>query len=143
MRFHACDLVLAKPSDAEKVAAATFPSKKFRSADIKGIETVKLGKLHAIVAKKKYEDVSGDYDLAASGGDEGPFVVAIPSELVTALAKFDASDVKRVVAAWLKTEEMKRDKWKSPDALRVVRAMCDFARTATKDKMALFLWMSL
>jgi hypothetical protein len=134
-------IVLAKNGDAKKVAKTSMPSKQFRNIDVKGIDPVKLGKLHAIVADKSYDAVKKSYGLAAEGGEEGPWVVRLDDELVGTIAGFDVSAAKKAWTAWAKIDEMKADKFDVAGVRLIVRAMCDMCRRARDDKQSLFLWM--
>ena len=136
-------IVLAPKTAAKKVAAESMPSKKMRNIDVKGVDVVKLGKLHAIVTGNKYDAVRKSYDLAAEGGEEGPWVVRLPDDFVATIAAFDVSAAKRAWEAWAKTEEMKADKINVAAARLIVRAMCDMCRRAHGDDQALFLWTML
>lgn len=138
-----CDLVPGKDSEAARIAASSNASKEFGGIDVKGIETVKLAKLHALVTKKSYAAVKGSYGLVAEGGEEGPWVVRLPDELTTALATLDAAKTKKTASEWAKAEEFARDHWKPAAVSRALSDMCDLARKATKAKKSLFLWMTL
>jgi hypothetical protein len=138
-----CDLVPGKETDAERIAQAANPSKELGGIDIKGIETVKLAKLHAIVTKKKYKQVSSGYDPVAEGSEEGPWVIPLPKDLVDALVALDAAGRKRAAAEWAKAEEFGLDGWKPAAVTKVLDAMCELAKSARKKKNGLFLWMSL
>lgn len=138
-----CDLVPGTPNEAERIAASSNASKEFGGIDIKGIESVKLAKLHALMTKKSYKAVNASYGLVAEGGEEGPWVIRLPDELTAGLAALDAAKEKKLAAEWAKTEEFALDKWKPAAVASVLSAMCELARKTKKDKKSLFLWMTL
>lgn len=134
-----CDLVAAK--DPNQVAQSSNPSKELGGIDIKGIETVKLEKLFKQLVGK--EPAESDFDMVASAGDDGPWVVPIPAALTSALAKLDADGLKAAAARWAKIEEFAKDGWKPAAVAKALKAMSALAVEAQKKKLTLFLWMSL
>ena len=138
------DLVPAKAKDAVRIAKAANPSEEFGGIDVKGIDTVKLAQLHAIVTKQKYKDVLGDYDPLETGTEEeGPWVFRLPDELVDALVALDAAGRKRTAKDWAKIEEFDADGWSATEVARALDAICDLAKKTRAAKKVLFLWTSL
>jgi hypothetical protein len=137
------DLVPGKDSDAERIAASSNASEDFGGISIKPIETVLLGRLHALVAKKTYDAVKGSYPMVAEGGEEGPWVIRVPDELTAGLAALDAAKQKKIAAEWAKAEEFARDKRKPAFVSEMLSGICELARTTKKAKKSLFLWMTL
>ena len=79
------DFVVADRNDARRVCDASCPSRDFAGQDAKGIDTVKLGKLYAVLMGGEY-DPSFISEPLCAGGDEGPWVFEVPLDLVRRLA---------------------------------------------------------
>src|SRR4051794_38827478 len=79
------DFVVADRADARRVCDSDCPSQDFAGLDAKGIDTVKLGTLHAILTRGDFNP-SFMGDTLCSGGDDGPWVSEVPPDLVRRLA---------------------------------------------------------
>jgi hypothetical protein len=86
------DFVVADRNDSQRVCDAACPSEEFSGLDAKGIDIVKLGTLYAVMTDTEFGPSFISVDPLATGGDEGPWVVEVPPDLVQRLAKLDARD---------------------------------------------------
>src|SRR5437879_5564781 len=99
------DLVVATRAEAQRVCDSDNPSREFSGLDAKGIDTVKLGTLHAILTGTEFDPSLIPGDLLASGGDDGPWVIEVPADLVKRLAALDTKQVAEAATKWAKTAE--------------------------------------
>src|SRR5262249_37203993 len=113
--------------------------------EAKGIDPVKLGTLYAVLTETEFDPAFISGQPLASGGDEGPWVVEVPSDLVQRLAKLDAKQLAAVAARWAKTEEFSPQYDELPheavhELLVGLAKLCTSAVTARK---SVLMWMSL
>jgi hypothetical protein len=80
------DFVVADRNDARQVCDSVCPSEDFRGIAAKGIDPVKLGTLHAIITETEYDPSIASGDPLCDGGDDGPWVIEVPKDLVQRLA---------------------------------------------------------
>ncbi|MFO0966957.1 MAG: hypothetical protein U0793_15395 [Gemmataceae bacterium] len=139
------DFVIADTKDARRVCDAACPSEEFNGMDAKGIDPVKLGTLYAILTNTEFDPSATTGRPLCDGGDEGPWVIEVPSDLVQRLAKLDAKGIAAAAAKWAKTEEFspQYDNW-PPEAVH--ETLIDIAKLcvqATAAKKSVLMWMSL
>ncbi len=101
----------------------------FVTVELKGIDPfVVLGTLASLLTHRPYAEVTGDVrhgSLVATAGDEGPWVVSVTDELVTALAGSAPSALDEVAVRWAATEELDgSDPADLADALRRLASLC-------------------
>jgi hypothetical protein len=137
------DLVVASGDDAMRIAELSSPAAELGGIDIKGIDTVKLAMLHAVVSGRTYEDVLALYEPTGEGSQEGPWVVKLPADLVAALAGLDESAQRRVGTRWAQIEEFALDGWQVADVCNTLEGICGLARQATESAQSVFLWICL
>ena len=144
----------AAPDDAQAGSAARRgPSSPdpltnqpvFPTVELKGIDPfVVLGTLAGLLTDRPYAEAKSDPrhgELVASAGDEGPWVVAVTAELVTALAAATPTDLDAVAVRWAATEELEgSDPADLAGALRRLATLCVRADDAGH---RLYCWTSL
>jgi hypothetical protein len=138
------DFVVMARTDAQRVCDSHCPSQDFAGLDAKGIDTVKLGTLHAVL-------IGGEFDPSfmsgslCSGGEDGPWVFEVPSDLVERLARLNAKELRAVAAKWAATEEFspKYDNWPVEAVRQVLYEMAALCRRAVSEKKAVLMWMCL
>lgn len=133
------DLVMAGARDAGKVLAAENPAKTFAGIDVKGIDTVKLDALRALLGEKAGDEDLGEPAAIADAGER--LVFRIPPAFVAGLAALSAAERAKTAKAWAKAEEFALDRWKPADVARALDAICALAAKAVEAKKAVFLWM--
>jgi hypothetical protein len=87
------DFVVADRNDARQVCDAPCPSETFNGMEAKGIDPVKLGTLYAVVTNAEYDPSWATVEPLCDGGEEGPWVIEVPIDLVQRLAKLDAQQI--------------------------------------------------
>jgi len=139
------DFVVVDRSEAQRVCDATCPSEEFSGLDAKGIDTVKLGTLYAVLTEIEFDSAFMSGDPLASGGDEGPWVVEVPADLVQRLAKLDAKQLAAVAAKWAKTEEFspQYDNWPAEAVHEVLAELVKLCTQAMAARKSVLLWLSL
>lgn len=138
------DFVIADVKNARRVCDSACPSKDFNGIDAKGIDTVKLGTLYALLTNNEY-DPSAIGNPICDGGDEGPWVIEVPTDLVHRLAELDASGIEAAAANWATTEEFspQYDNWPAEDVLEVLSDLAKLCHQAVAAKKSVLMWMSL
>ena len=137
------DLIVAPASAAEAISRSQVPAQEFGGADIKGIDTIKLARLHAQLTGDPLEALLPAYDPLVSVSDDGPWVFALPSRFVQQLATLGAPERAAAGARWAQAEEFTLDGWASSEVHGVLETLCAAARQAQGAGDALFLWMAL
>jgi hypothetical protein len=137
------DLVAAPATDADRIANSVNPAAEFGGIDIKGIDSVKFGTLHAILTGRSFEDLLPEYDPVVTVSDDGPWLFRLPTELVVRLASLAGGDERAVVSRWAATEEFALDGWSASDVARALDEIVALARKGLDAGHSLFLWMSL
>lgn len=138
------DFVVAGLADAPRVCASNRPGHDFAGLDARGIDTVKLATLHAILTGGEV-DPSFMSDTLCSSGDDGPWVFEVPTDLVQRLAQLDAPERGAVGAAWASTEEFspRYDDWPAEAVQQVLEDLAALCRRTAAEGEALLLWMCL
>jgi len=110
------DFVAVPRGEAAVVCASLCPSRDFDGMDAKGIDTIKLATLYALLTDGEY-DPSFMNDRLCSGGDDGPWVFEVPPTLVDRLAVLRDEQFVSVASRWATTDELRLEGW-PPDAVR-------------------------
>jgi hypothetical protein len=139
------DFVVADREDAQRVCDSDCPSQDFAGLDAKGIDTVKLGTLYAILTGGEFDPSFMDRASLCSGGEEGPWVFEVPADLVQRLARLNARQLLSVAAQWAATEEFSArfDNWPGDAVRQVLEDLAGLCRRAAEDGKAVQMWMSL
>lgn len=122
-------LYIAEPADAEAVGCDDDVDDRWPSIWLKHIGDLELVHLWSVVAKLPQErgrNLMGD--LLFQGGDEGPFVMRVPAEFVTAVANLSAEQMPEVAAEWGQIEELAD--WQPAELANIVSQLREFARRA-------------
>ncbi len=137
------DIVIA--DDAEAVLRASVPSEAFPGIDAKGVDVTKLDLLRAILSDSEWDAASvRDFAvLAQEDEQDGPWVFAIPTDLVQAMAGLDGRERKRIAESWAEIEEFKLDGWKRSDVRMLLDALCGLAERAREQGKRLMMWVCL
>jgi len=119
------------------------PSREFGGIDVKGIDTVKFGMLHAMLTGRTFDDVLPSYDPVAEVSADGPWVFRLPEELVARLAALSPEERQAAGVKWAATEEFALSGWEEAAVSDGLVEICRLARQAADSRQALFLWMCL
>lgn len=139
------DFVIADRKDARRVCDSACPSEEFNGLGGKGIDPVKLRTLYAVLTNSEPGTSFATDVPLCDGGEEGPWVIEVPNDLVQRLAKLDAKQIDSVAAKWAKTEEFspKYDNWPPKAVHDVLSDLAKLCAQAAAAKKSVLLWMSL
>lgn len=139
------DFVIADREDARRVCDSACPSEEFNGLDAKGIDPVKLGTLYAVLTNTEYDPSFTPGTPLCDGGEEGPWVIEVPNDLVERLGKLDAKQIGAVAAKWAKTEEFspRYDNWPPEAVHEVLSDLAKLCVQASAAKKRVLMWMSL
>ena len=138
------DFVVADRTDAQRVCDSDCPSRDFAGLDAKGIDPVKLGTLHAVLAGGDF-DPSSLGDMLCSGGEDGPWVSEVPPDLVRRLAALTPRQLAAAGKKWAATEEFspKCDDWPAEAVQQVLSDLAALCKRAVGEGKAVLMWMCL
>jgi hypothetical protein len=140
------DFVVADPTDAPRVGASHCPSRDFAGVAAKGIDTVKLSKLHSALTCRPFDPTfMGNDALRFAAWEGGPWVFEMPTDLVRWLAQLGPEELPPVAAAWSKIEEFspRYDNWPAGAVQEVLSEIAALCRKAATENKVVFLWMCL
>lgn len=140
------DFVVASPKDAKRVGKSSCPSKDFKGLDAKGIDTVKLGTLYAILIGEQFDpSFMTDDALRFAASEEGPWVFEVPSHFVELLAELKDKELKAAATKWAKTEEFspKYDNWPAAEVKQMLAKLVALCKQAVSEDKAVLMWMCL
>ena len=137
------DFVVADLSDAKRVCDSPCPSKDFGGVDAKGVNTVMLGKLFAILSKSDFNPsfIGGD-ELLSEGGDDGPWVFRVPDSLVQQVSVLGEGQRREVATEWSKAEEF-YDNWSAESVFAVLEEFAKLCRQAVTEGKSVMMWLCL
>jgi hypothetical protein len=138
------DFVVASAADAGKVCASLCPSEEFAGLDAKGITTVNLGTLYAILTDSKFEPTFMG-EAISSRGDEGPWVWEVPTDLVQRLANLDAKQLTSAGGKWAATEEFLPKYGHVPAEVvhQVLQELATMSKRAVAEGKSVLMWVCL
>ncbi len=140
------DFVVTNRVDARRVCDSNCPrTKDFDGLDAKGIDKVKMGTLYAILTGKEFDPSFMLDGSLCTGGDEVPWVFAVPTDLVERLAGLTAKQMYSVAATWAATEEFspKYDNWPAEAVRQILEELVGLCRRALAEKKDVLMWMCL
>jgi hypothetical protein len=137
------DLVIADEGDAMSIANSQYPLGQFSGIDIKGVDSVKLTKLHSFLSGTTFKELLIQYDPVAEASEDGPWVFILPTDLVDRLASLDEAGIASIATKWGNTEEFRLDKWSQSAVSDVLNRIANLARQASAQHKCIFAWMSL
>lgn len=136
------DLVVASEEHVAALAESDWPHAGFAAIDIKGIDTVKFGTLHALLMGEAFESILPEYKPIAEASDDGPWVSRVPDRLVRHLAGLSPDERASVAQRWAATEEFALDGRTPLQVSAVFEQICALSRRVGGGD-GLYLWMSL
>ena len=78
-----------------------------------------------------------------NGGDTGPWVVSVPTNLVDGMAGLQDERITEVAQAWMSTPELKLDRWSAAKASEFLNELKRFAMAAREANQELLLRIGL
>jgi hypothetical protein len=139
------DFVVMDRLDAQRVCESDCPCRDFAGMDAKGIDTVKLGTLYAVLTGKEFDPLFMMGGSLCSGGEEGPWVFEVPTDLVRRLVDLTAKQLQSVAAKWAATEEFspKYDHWPAEAVRQILEELAALCTRAVSEKKEVLMWMCL
>lgn len=140
------DLIIADLKDADGIGRE-YPSKKYRSVDLKGFDQIKGATLWAILRGDDLGNVdhvvsmSEKFDCLYQGGDDGPWIYKFPDEFLKLLTEVDDDRLDDVTAEWAKTEEF--EGFELEDVRYYFDSLYDSAANAEAEGKNILMWISL
>jgi hypothetical protein len=135
---------VSNDDSVKSIAATTLPWRDLGGIDVKSIDVVKLGQLHALMTGKTFQDVLPEFlPEAHVVSDDGPWVYRFPITLQASLAALREPELSQLAERWSKIREFELDRI---PAQRVTAILGDFVRlaqTAEGRAERLYLWNSL
>ena len=137
------DFVVADHRDARRVCESSCPSRDFMGLDAKGIDTVKLGKLHVVLRGGEFDP--SIHEPLCAGGDEGPWVFEVPPDLVQRLAGLTPHQLTESGKKWAATEEFspRYDNWPAQRVQQVLGDLAALCKRAADEGKVVLMWMCL
>lgn len=137
----AADLIMADPVDAARIVASDYPLGTFKGVNVDGLDPVKLAALHSLFISAPFGEVLRDYQPVAAASPNGPWLVRLPSQLITFLGSIAPPDQASVAARWASIDSVSEAGWSSDDADQFLGRLVPFAQTAAFEGKDLFLWI--
>ena len=136
--------VVADHADAQRVCNSRSPKDDFPGFDAKGIDTVKLGRLQALLSGREFKP-SFMADTCCSGGEDGPWVHEVPTDLVQRLGGLSPEGLQQLAEQLAATEEfsVKYVTWSSEAVLWVLQRLTALCKRADDEGKAVFMWRCL
>jgi hypothetical protein len=139
------DIVIADRTDAERVGRSECPYAEFDGIDAKGIDTVKLGTLNAILTNSPFDPSFAASECLFQGSEEGPLVFEVPATFIQRLASLSSEELVHAGTRWAATEEFspRYDNWPAEDVHELLGRLVALARRAVGAQKSVLIWMSL
>lgn len=139
------DFVIAREDEADALGEAEDPADTWPTLEAKGVETVKLATLCALAANDSddADAFAGAFDLVAGDAEEGPWILAVPAEIVAVLAGIPDARLASIASRWAETDELQMDGWSAADARDFIGKLRRHAKQALADGASLFLRISM
>jgi hypothetical protein len=139
------DFVVADRADAQRVCDSSCPSRDFDGLDAKGIDTVNLGTLHAILTGGEFDPSFMSGPPCCLRGEDVPLVCEVPQDLVLRLARLTAVQLQSAGEKWAATEEFSPQygNWPGEAVQQVLRELAALCKRADEEGKAVLMWMCL
>ncbi|MBX3249328.1 MAG: hypothetical protein KF901_19280 [Myxococcales bacterium] len=133
-----CDALVAPKDAAERIGKADAPADQFDGVDLKGLTADHFFALRAATLGDESE-----WDVAYQGGEDGPWVFAVPDDLLTYLSALESSELAAAARSWHQWDGGTFDFHTTEDLEEILDRLIPMARAANERGHGLFLWMSL
>jgi hypothetical protein len=151
-------------SEVELAATNLLPAgpvKRFPTVQARGIDSVKLATLAALLADHDQAEEGPDVhafvaglrsdfplvrDLGAEAAGEhsrGPWIFRLPDAMAARLAQLSRAEIARYGRTWAATEEWQHEKAVTPSVVTYLRKLCALARRARGVDTHMYLWVAL
>jgi hypothetical protein len=144
-------LFVASPTEVEAWDMTGLTPPAWPAIEFKRLDSVRLGKLEAILTEVRYEDIDRSqlHKLIRNGGEDGPSIMGVRQELIDALAELSEDAAAAAAARWADTDEFKLRPTDPPrqqdieDLTWRLAAMTGLARVSKQEGKPTFLLLSL
>jgi hypothetical protein len=144
-------LFVASPAEVEAWDMTGVTPPGWPAIEFKRLDSVRLGKLEAILSEGRYEDIDRSqlHKLIRNGGEDGPWIMGVRQELIDALAALSTEAAVAAAARWADTDEFKLRPTDPPrqqdieDLTERLAAMTALARASKHEDKPMFLLLSL
>ena len=144
-------LFVASPAEVEAWDMTSLTPPGWPAIEFKRLDSVRLGKLEAILTEVRYEDIDRSqlHKLVRNGGEDGPWIMGVRQELIDALTELSADAAAATAARWADTDEFKLRPTDPPrqqdieDLTGRLAAMTGLARVSKQEGKPTFLLLSL
>jgi hypothetical protein len=144
-------LFVASPAEVEAWDMTGLTPPGWPAIEFKRLDSVRLGKLEAILTDVRYEDIDRSqlHKLIRNGGEDGPWIMGVRQELIDALAELSADAAAAAGARWADTDEFKLRPTDPPRQQDIVdltgrlAAMTGLARVSKQEGKPMLLLLSL
>jgi len=142
------DLIAASPTEAEAIVKAAGLEEGWPILPAKSVDQIKLSSLALLLdgmalSTTAVVEYSRSFRLLADGGDMGPWVVSVPTNLVGGLAGLQDERINEIAQSWTSTAELKRDRWSVAKASEFLNELKRFATAAREGRRELLLRIAL
>jgi hypothetical protein len=138
------DFVVAEASEAKRLGD---DRESFDGVDAKGIDQVRMGTLYAFLTETEYDPsfLTSDDSFAYIASDDGPWVQAIPADMVKRLMEMSPVEMQKIGDVWFQTEEFdpKYSRWSRDDVSEFLSQIQQLATRAMSEGKSLFMWTCL
>eukprot|EP01036_Dinobryon_divergens_P057521 gene57521-76794_t len=142
------DFIVATRDDIPAILNSSAHSSIWPTLEAKGVDRIKLASLRFILKGEPPDDgpvieYLKLFDLYSAKEHDGPWIEAIPSDLVFLLTQISPSGISSAAIAWANTEEARLDRWQASDVASLLRELSALAASALVQNKALLLWVCL
>jgi hypothetical protein len=135
------DFFVAIDAQVLEMAEDALPADSFDTFQLKGVDTVKVDLLYAILTDRSVDDVLNSAELVREFSEDGPWVFRLPSELVASVAALASPRLDAVATKWAECEEF--EGWSLEEVRAVVYGLVAIAGRAQASRRPLFHWVCL
>ena len=138
------DAFVSNDETVKSITASTHPSRDLGGVDVKSVDVVKLGQLHALITGKAFQDVLPEFlPEAHIVSDDGPWVYRFPAVLQKTLAALREPEIAQLAERWSKIREFALDRIPAQRVASILRDFVRLAQSAEGRAERLYLWNSL
>jgi hypothetical protein len=137
------DLFVGDPESIKSITADVVPSRDLNGIDVKGIDLVKLTKLHSLINEKPFELALPEFVEAHAVSDDGPWVFECPTTLQAKLATLADAEFDALSKRWAGIQEFALDGFGTSEVRSLLQGLRQMAQSAERTGKRMYLWNSL
>jgi hypothetical protein len=138
------EFVVADAADAQRV---NDQRDSFQRLNANGIDQVRMGTLYALLTGADADPafMTDPESFAYTASDDGPWVQAVPEDMLLRLAGLSEFDIRRIGDEWSATEEFDPmySSWTRDDIATFLTNLQALGADAVARQKTLFMWTSL